>query len=353
MRRWLKISGVLVLALLAILLLTVGYMQFVRPFTPSFKDDRGRPLPGSIASLEKIKLGGLDQWILVRGRNRTNPVVLFLHGGPGMPAMYLAHRFQRPLEDRFVMVQWDQRGAGKSYSPRIPPQAMRMDNLISDACELAGLLKERFHQDRIFLVGHSFGSYLGMLTVSRHPELFYAFVGIGQVVEHDKSKELQDRFIRENARARNEGRILAEFEAKGDRVREELIFRYGGELYRSTSIWPLLVTGFLAPEYTFRDILNIPRGVAFTHRNIDYTDRERPLVDLVTAVPIPVYFFTGRHDYTTPVAMVEVYYQKLRAPRKELVWFEESAHFPFFEEPEKFAEEMERVRRETLAGEGQ
>jgi pimeloyl-ACP methyl ester carboxylesterase len=211
------------------------------------------------------------------------------------------------------------------------------------------MLKQRFHQDRVFLVGHSFGSYLGMLTVARHPELFSAFVGVGQVVEYERSRDLQDRFIRENALARNEKKILAEFEAKGDRVREDLIFRYGGELYGRTNMWPLLITGFLAPEYTFSDALKIPRGVAFTHRNIDSTNRDRPLLDLITSVAIPVYFFTGRHDLTTPGAMVEVYYQKIQAPLKRLVWFEESAHFPFFEEPEKFAREMERVRQETLA----
>ncbi|MEN6310474.1 MAG: alpha/beta hydrolase [Acidobacteriota bacterium] len=348
MKKTLKIAGWVLLAVLAVILLSVGYMQFFRPYTSAIKDERGRPAADGIASLEKVRLGGLDQWILVRGRSRTNPVVLFLHGGPGMPAMYLAHRFERPLEEKFVVVQWDQRGAGKSYSRDIPPQAMRFDNLIADTCELAERLKQRFHQDRIFLVGHSFGSYLGMVTVARHPELFHAFVGIGQLVEHDKSRELQDRFIRESAEARNEGKILAEFEARGDAIRESLIFRYGGELHHHTNMWPLLITGFLAPEYRFSDIMNIPRGVAFTHKYIDNPNRERPLLETVTSVSVPVYFFTGRHDYTTPAAMVEVYYRKIQAPRKRLVWFEESAHFPFFEEPEKFAREMERVRRETM-----
>ena len=348
MKRILKISAWVVLGVFVILALAVGYMQFFRPFTPAIKGPKGDRLPDSVASMEKVRLGGLDQWILVRGRSVKNPVVLFLHGGPGMPAMYLAHRFQKPLEENFVMVQWDQRGAGKSYRPDIPPEAITMDHLSADTCELAGILKDSFHQDRILLVGHSFGSYLGMITVSRHPELFWAFVGVGQDVEYEQSRRLQDEFILKSAVARGDKKALAEFEAKGDAVRESLIFRYGGELWGRTNMWPLLITGFLAPEYRFTDILKITKGVGFTHRSIDYTCRERPLIDMVTKVDIPVYFFTGRHDYTTPSAMVEVYFQELQAPRKRLVWFENSAHFPFFEERDKFARELARVRDEVI-----
>ncbi len=347
MKKALKISAWFVLGIIVILALAVGYMEFFRPFTPDIKGPNGKRLPDSVASLEKVKLGGLDQWILVRGRSVKNPVVLFLHGGPGMPDMYLAHSFQRRLEEHFVVVQWDQIGAGKSYRRDIRPEAITMDNLIADTCELARGLADRFHQDRILLVGHSFGSYLGMITVSRHPELFRAFVGVGQDVEYEQSRRLQDSFIRETALARGDKKGLAEFEAKGDAVRESMIFRYGGELWGHTNMWPLLIAGFLAPEYRFSEILKITKGVAFTHRSIDYTCRERPLIDMVTQVDIPVYFFTGRHDYTTPSAMVEVYFQKLQAPRKRMVWFENSAHFPFFEEPDKFAREMVRVRDET------
>lgn len=347
MKKAFKIAGFAVLGLIILLLAAVAAMEFLRPTTPAFKDRHGRVIPGSVASLEKVKLGGLDQWVLIRGRSTANPVVLFLHGGPGMPDMYLAHSFQRPLEDNFVMVQWDQRGAGKSYSPDIPPGSMKMANLIADTCELAGVLRERFHQDKIYLVGHSFGSYLGMLVVSRRPELFKAFVGVGQDVEYERSRRLQDEFIRENARARGDNRLLAEFEARGDELRESLIFRYGGELFGRKNMWPLLVAGFLSPEYKFSDALKIPRGVAFTHENIDYRCKDRPLLDAVTSVDIPVYFFMGRHDYTTPAAMAEVYYERIQAPLKRLVWFERSAHFPFFEEPLKFAKEMIRMRDET------
>ena len=338
-----KIVGWILVSLLLFILLPAGYMQFVRPYTPAIKNAQGR----SIASLEKVPLGGLEQWILIRGRDRGNPVVLFLHGGPGMPAMYLAHRFQRPLENDFTMVHWDQRGAGKSYHADIPPQAMRMANLVADAGQLATMLKKRFRQEKIFLIGHSFGSYLGMLVVSQHPELFHAFIGVGQVAEHEKSRELQERFIRREALARNDLRLLEELNTKGNAVRETLLFRYGGELHRRTSMWPLLIAGFLAPEYSLGNILKIADGVGFTHRHLDYSNQDQPLLDRVTSVAVPVYFFIGRHDYVTPAAMAEVYFKKLQAPQKKLVWFEESAHFPFFEEPEKFAREMKTMALET------
>lgn len=143
--------------------------------TPAFHN-----APHSIASLEKLRLGGADQYILIRGMDVRNPLVLFLHGGPGMPTMYLAHAFQRLLENSFIVVQWDRRGAGKSYSGRIPAATMSVRQEISDTRELVDVLRQRFHKQKVYLVGFSYGSYLGMLAAQRFPELFHAYVGVGQ-----------------------------------------------------------------------------------------------------------------------------------------------------------------------------
>jgi len=201
------------LTILFILLFsTVGLFYMGRARTPQFRDSLRRVRPNSIASLEQVSLGDLKQFILIRGRNRTHPLLLFLHGGPGMPAMYLAHRFQKRLEDHFVVVHWDRRGAGKSYNKDIPLETMNVEQMIADTCELIRYLKRCFDQEKIYLVGHSWGTYLGMLVVHRHPELFYAYVGIGQLTGkgHDSQEitEIQDRFIRQCALETNKQEAL-------------------------------------------------------------------------------------------------------------------------------------------------
>jgi pimeloyl-ACP methyl ester carboxylesterase len=297
----------------------------------------------SIASLERIRIGGVDQYVLIRGDDTSLPVLLFLHGGPGMPAMYLAHEFQRPLEREFVVVQWDRRGAGKSYRQDIS-NTLSSEQLVADTIELTNLLRARFHQDKIYLVGHSWGTYLGMLVIARHPELYRACVGIGQLARSGVS-EIQDNYIRQSAGRDGDQESIKELDQNGADVRETLLFRFGGEIHRAKSYFPLLMAGLTAPEYSLRDALNVPKGVALYSKHFVYNSISGDLMDAITQVEIPVYFFTGSYDYTDPFAVTENYYSKIKAPTKRLVWFENSAHFPFLEEPVKFATEMDGVRK--------
>jgi pimeloyl-ACP methyl ester carboxylesterase len=298
--------------------------------------------PNSIASLERIRLGGLDQCILIRGNDSSLPVLLFLHGGPGMPAMYLAHAFQRELEKEFVVVQWDRRGAGKSYREDIG-STLTTEQLIADTVELTNSLRARFHQDKIYLVGHSWGTYLGMLVIARYPELYHAYVGIGQLARSSPIARIQDEYIRQSARRMGDQAAIKELEEKGASVRETLLFQFGGEIRNAKSFMPLLLTGLAAPEYSLRDARNIPKGVSLYSRNFVYNSISGDLMDAITQVEIPVYFFTGRYDYTDPFALTQEYFSKIKAPEKHLVWFEESAHFPFYEEPVAFARQMHGV----------
>ena len=154
--------------------------------------------PDGIASLERVRIGNVDQYILIRGNSTSHPVLLFLHGGPGMPAMYLAHAFQAGLEKEFVVVQWDRRGSGKSYREDIS-NTLTSEQLVADTVELTNLLRARFHQNKIYLVAHSWGTYLGILVVARHPELYRAYVGIGQLARSSPIAEIQDEYIRTSA----------------------------------------------------------------------------------------------------------------------------------------------------------
>ncbi|UCG52086.1 MAG: alpha/beta hydrolase [Candidatus Latescibacterota bacterium] len=332
-------------AILGAVLIVVIYADRAR--TPVFEGDDGEVLKGSVASLETVNLGGLDQHVLIRGRDMTQPVLVFLHGGPGMPMMYLAHAFQAELENHFVVVHWDQRGAGKSYSDGIPVETMNVEQILSDALEFIELLKRQFGQNKIYLAGHSWGSYLGMLLVHRHPELFHAYIGIGQVTDPERSREIQDRFIRERARETGNTKAIEDLDSKGAAAHEMWLFKFGAELHDATSWVPFLLVGLRSSEYTFMDCLKIAPGSSFSSRHMTYNAINGPLIDEVTQVDVPVYFFTGRHDYTTPFELIEQYLEKIDAPTKKMVWFEDSAHFPFFEEPGEFAHEMKTVLLET------
>ena len=311
-----------------------------RPHTPSIKDNRGQIIPGSIALLEKIELGGLEQWICIRGKDRSNPVVLFLHGGPGMPMMYLAHKFQRPLEEHFVCVQWDQRGAGKSYSKKVPVESLTVEQILADAVELTEHLRERFDKEKIYLVGHSWGTYIGMLLVKRYPKLFDAYVSMGQVVDDTRGRKIADSFIIEQAHKTGNQEALDEMAEDPDGFREKWLFAFGGELYGETSYTPFIIEGLKSPEYGLFDIQKVAKGSNFSSQHMIYNTIKETISQNIHSVDIPVYFFTGRHDYTTPFELIELFYDQLEAPRKMMVWFDHSAHFPFYEEPRRFAQKM-------------
>ena len=225
MKRFLKI----LLVMFLVIITAAAIFFFLPARTPSIKNPDGSIAVNSIASLEEISLGGWKQTILIRGKNKAKPLILFLHGGPGMPMMYLAYKFQRELENHFLIVHWDQRGAGKSYAKDIPLETLNVEQILSDAIELINYLRERFQKEKIYLVGHSWGSYLGIITVSRHPELFYAYVGIGQVVDETESGLIQDEFIRKKATETDNKEALADLEKFGAGAREKWLFKFGGE----------------------------------------------------------------------------------------------------------------------------
>lgn len=323
---------------------TALWLQFGHGYTPAIKGAH------SIASLEQVQLGGFKQWVLFRGADRSSPILLFLHGGPGMPMMYLDYAFAHELEQHFIVVEWDRLGAGKSYHKGIPASAMRVTREIADTHQLIELLRARFGKKKIYLVGHSYGSYLGMLVAARYPNLIAAYIGVGQITDPYQAHEVQDRFFRREAEASDNQKLLDKLDHHKAIDREHWLFEYHAELYHSTSWLPLLWTGLLAPEYKLTDVLNIPRGVNFTHKHLKYDEIDGPLAVNVRALDVPVYFFLGHHDYTTPSNLAVAYLKKLESPRKQVVWFEDSAHFPFLEEPKKFATEMLQVYEQTNGG---
>ena len=328
-RRRIKLGVIALLALVAVTAVVV-----IRPgFTfPILRD-------GGVASLEEVTLNGAPQWILIRGQ-RDKPIILFLHGGPGMPSMYLAHAFQHPLEREFLLVHWDRRGAGKTYPATTNPALIRTSQEVTDAAALINVLTQRYGQRRVIVVGHSYGSYLGIALMAQHPELVRAYVGVGQIAcDPDTEAAIQDAWLRQEASAVGDLETVGQI-GMPNWDRESALFRYGAEVRKWTSVTPMILTGLAAPEYSFRDAMNVQKGVAFTHRNFVYDGPSRPLSQSVRALKSPLYLFEGRRDYVAPTACAAQLFGEITAPRKVWVWFDRSAHFPFLEEPDKFHQEL-------------
>lgn len=337
------VTLVVSVALLGCLLAVATVFVWLRGGTPPIRDSAGRRPPRALAELDWVMLGGARQAVLLRGADSTRPVVLFLHGGPGMPTMYLAHAFQGPLESEFLMVQWDRRGAGRSYGARLPPESLTVSRTLADLYQLTGWLRRRFHQDRIYLVAHSWGTYLGLLAVREHPEWYTAYIGTGQLVPDTASAHaVQRQLVLREARRLGDTALVARLRLPGARVREADVFEVGGELRRATSFWPLLRIGLMAPEYTLFDAVNVQRGSQLVGAALARSPG--PAMPAPgAAVRVPLFLFLGRHDYNTPSELAAGYLASLDAPLKDVVWFERSAHFPFLEEPERFRLALLRV----------
>lgn len=314
-------------------------------------------MPG-ISREETVVLGGLPERLLIRGRDPArHPVLLFLHGGPGFPAAPFG-RVNSDLERDFTVVHWDQRGAGHSYFPDIPAQTMRVERFVDEAIELSRWLARRFGQRKIYLVGHSWGSLVGVLAARREPRLFYAYVGLGQIVDIAESE--RELTLRGLALARAQGRTRD----------VEILSATGTGPFRSLTVQDEVaaIVGSLRPKVQNEATHLRLAALAVTSRYYSLWDltgrvlpgynRSRQLLNPqlyahslyreALELELPVYLFAGRQDTEVGATVIARYYRQLRAPRgKQLVWFNISGHWPHLEEPGKFAAQMRRVKAET------
>jgi len=341
--------GLIILALLLIL--------FIPARTPSIKDNRGKIVEGSVAQLKSLNLGGVEQHILVRGVDKDNPILLFLHGGPGHAQIGYARKYQSQLEESFVVVNWDQRGSGKSYSPGIPKDTMNREQFIADAKELMDYLCQEFDEDKIYLAGHSWGSELGLFLADRFPEKIAAYIGIGQVIDGTKNETVSYDYVMDMARRDNNQKAIEALEeigrppyknvVKDTTTQRKWLARYGGVERKVNTLRDIIWSSIFSPEYTGLDGIKFAIGNKFTAEAMWGDNEDLNFIEEVTVLKVPVYFVAGRYDYNTPSGLVEEYYNNITAPKKDFIWFENSAHFPHFEEPQKFQEVMEIIKREN------
>ncbi|MED4585767.1 alpha/beta hydrolase [Brevibacillus choshinensis] len=322
------------------------------------------PIQGknSIATLEKVMIAGNEQWITVRGEDKNNPILLYLHGGPGHAEMNSNPRF-RLLEKRFVVVNWDQRGSGKSFSPHLNKETLHVERYLADTHEMVELLKKRFGREKIYLAGHSWGSLLGMMEVKRNPESFYAYIGIGQFVDVTRGDKIGYEYTLNKAKEVGNQQAIRELQGIGAPPYDSLatfmqyrkwIVQLGGVFYSPTYIQDIMIPDIQkATEYTDDEKKNYEVGEVILTTTILPELPKYNLLEMIDQVEVPVYFITGRYDYNTPYELVEQLYNKMKAPHKEIIWFEKSGHAPNYEEEQKFAEVMnEHIFSQTYPSSG-
>jgi pimeloyl-ACP methyl ester carboxylesterase len=322
--------------------------------TPPITGPDGQALPGSIATLEQVTINNSKQWITIRGKDQAKPVLLFLAGGPGGTQLAATRKVLGKLEDHFVVVNWDQPGAGKSYRS-VNINELTPERYLADAQELTRYLLQRFDREKIYLVGESWGSILGIWMVQEHPGLYHSFVGIAQMVAFLET-DLYDYELALNLTAA-EGNIGTHralqsqgpppYYGKGTAWK---VTRYIMVLSQHMMQNPR-ITGpgydtfgdIFAAEYGLYDKVNYFRGLL---RVMDIMWPQLWDVDLrrdAEELEVPIYLVEGRHDVNAPPHLAEDYFELLNAPYKELIWFEHSGHSPWVDESDKLVEVLTTI----------
>lgn len=316
----------------------------------TFADARKLVTKDSINDTGLVPIGGIPQWISVRGRHRDNPVLLFLHGGPGFTASPVSYYYMRDWEEYFTVAHWDQRGAGKTYAASDPAKVrptMSLERLVKDAEELATYLRQKYAKRRIVLMAHSFGTIIGLKLAQRHPDWFYAYVGTGQFVDFQRSEA--EGFKATLAAARAAGNQQAiddltriapfpdpvhpERNVQNLGVERKWLAAYGGYYWPAGEGHNVAISK-LSPDYTADELKLRDEAQGFSDQALWGEIGKISLSD-ATQFALPVVILQGRHDLGTSSALVAEWFKRVKAPSKKLVWFEDSSHMTFEEEPGK------------------
>jgi len=328
-----------------------------------FVDEGGKALEGSIAEKIFVEINGVEQGMFIKGEDETKPVLLLVHGGPGMADYFLTKEYPTDLETEFVVCYWEQRGTGLSYSADIKPETMTTEQFLSDTIEVTNYLRDRFIQEKIYIMGHSWGTYAGIQAAAKAPELYYAYIAMSQIVDQPRSERLSYTYMLKQYMSSGNARMVKKFEQypilesneslreyRTSSLRDEAMHDLGvGTMHNMKSV----IAGIFFPtlrctDYTPMERLNIWRGKAFSGgtglRDELYSFNAFSNVPILE---IPVYFFAGYYDYTCCYSMQKEYYEQMQATVKGFYTFNESAHSPVFEEPEKA---MGIMRKDVLNG---
>jgi proline iminopeptidase len=351
-RRPLVRRGVLALATAAVMLLAAGLLRPAS--TETIVGAGGQKVSGSIAEIVDVPIGGHDQAIMLRGVSAQAPVLLFLEGGPGGTGIGRIRNSGEDLEQHFVVATWDQRGTGKSYQALEPTSTMTVEQLVNDTLEVTNYLRDRFAEQKIYLVGSSWGTILGTLAVQRAPELFHAYVGTGQMVDPFETDRLMYAESLKDARARGDDGAVKALRGLGEPPYDNTLdypvaiasnpkltdYQHGADYHPSSEYPASLFVG----EYTLVEQLRGMAAIAETFHVLYPQLGDTDFRDDVPRLDVPVYLIEGRHEAAGRETLARTWFDHLAAPRKAYTVFEKSGHDPQYDEPGHFADLMNNVR---------
>lgn len=325
-------------------------------------DAQGQLVINSISEKISVTIGDIEQGMIIRGKNVQNPVLLFLHGGPGMPEYFLAEKYASGLEDAFTVCYWDQRGAGLSYSNHMDGDEITAKRLITDTIDVTNYLSTRFGQEKIYLLAHSWGTFIGIQAAAQAPELYHAYIGMAQVSYQPASEKLAYTYMLSHYKAagqqamvnrlkkypilESEATLLPYFISP---LRDKAMHQLGiGTMHGMTSVIKgIFLPAMASRTYTLGEKINIWRAKAFLRNETTLIDElfTTNLAQQVPTLDMPVFFISGAYDYTVSHTLSRQYFDILKAPLKGFYTLRQSAHSPLFEEPEAF---MEIIQTDVL-----
>jgi len=319
--------------------------------TSEVKDSKGKPIALEVDSREKVTVNGSKQQIYLAGAQKENPIILWLDGGPGGSELGWVRHYLGPLHNSFTVVCWDQRGTAGSY--HTDKDTLTVEQYVNDVIALSEMLAKRFGQDKIFLVGHSWGSVLGLLAAQRRPDLYYAYIGSAQHMNSIENDTIGWRMILDGAKSEGDEKTVKLMEEMGPppytKQNKDGSTVGDGEAYYQVlkrlyhySPSALADNGFdsmkmfLAPEHSFWAKINLVRGLL---RGVKVVYPQLAFLDLeeeVTSLKCPLFLINGRYDMTCVASISERWFNKVSAPSKHLLWLENSGHNGVFTEPDQF-----------------
>ncbi|MEB3179410.1 MAG: alpha/beta hydrolase [Nostocaceae cyanobacterium] len=352
---WWIITGMLALGLL------VFALVIARPATtPPILTAEGKPVPGSIASLEKVQLGGQEQWIMLRGYSTEKPVLLYLSGGPGQSDLPFVRVLLDDLTRDFVVVGWDQRGTGKSYAAIDPTSSLTLSQAVADTLELTNYLRQRFDENKIYLLGESWGSTLGVLAVQRRPDWYYAWIGSGQMVSQRETDRRLYHDILALASETADTTLAGKMRAYGEPPYADIPYAYAFVMTQYDRLYKpytpprayiqraeaanLGLWGVLGSEYNLVEKVNVLRGLIDTFSILYPQLQDIDFRKSVKQLEVPVYLLDGAAELAARRDLALEWFEQLQAPQKQMFTFENAAHSVVFEQFEAFS----RMMSETI-----